>query len=283
MEPRARALLAEADLLIVLGSALDGMTTAHWSLPRPTRVLDVNLRPTGALAPDLSINADVASFTDAVLLRLSGRPPWADSPFRIRDDVRHDAIGDSRTQDAAMLVDAVERAWPSDNAIVCDMAVAGYWVGGYAATMHPRRLLYPVGWGTLGYGLPAALGVAAAGIPTLAVVGDGGVAMGIGELATLGQHHLPVTLLIVDDGGYGMLRFDQQQAGHAQRGVSLDGPDWESLAAAYRLPLRWAPDAESLRDALAEAAVSGQPRLIVQRTTLFPPRSTSPRWADPAR
>jgi acetolactate synthase-1/2/3 large subunit len=246
-------------------------------------VLDVNLRPTGAFAPDLSVEADVASFVDTVLLRLSGRPPWADSPFRIRDDVRHDALTDDRTRDAAALVDAVERAWPFDNAIVCDMAVAGYWVGGYSATQHPRRLLYPVGWGTLGYGLPAALGVAAAGVPTLAVVGDGGVAMAIGELATLRQHDLPVTLLVVDDGGYGMLRFDQRRAGHAERGVSLVSPEWEALAAAYRLPLHIAPDADSLRDALAASAVTGGPRLVVMPATLFPPRSTSPRWADPDR
>jgi acetolactate synthase-1/2/3 large subunit len=283
MEPRARALLSEADLLVVLGSALDGMTTANWSIPRPARLLDVNLRPSGALAPDVSVAADVAAFVGAVLLRISSREPWADSPFRIRDDVRHDALADDRTRTAVQLVDSVERAWPTDNAIVCDMAVAGYWVGGYAATMHPRRLLYPVGWGTLGYGLPAALGPAAAGVPTLAVVGDGGLAMAIGELATMAQQRLPVTLLVVDDGGYGMLRFDQQRARHAERGVSLHGPDWEALASAYHLPLRWAPDSDSLRDALAAAAVSGDPRLVVMPATLFPPRSTSPRWADTDR
>ncbi len=283
MEPRARALLADADLLVVLGSALDGMTTAHWSLPRPAAVIDVNLAPSGAFDPDLTIAADVAAFVDAVTLRLAGREPWADSPFRIRDAVRADAATDARTREAVAVVDAVERAWPDANAIVCDMAVAGYWVGGYAAVRRSRQLLYPVGWGTLGYGLPAAIGVAASGTPTLAVVGDGGLAMALGELATVRQLNLPVTLLVVDDGGYGMLRFDQQRGGHPERGVDLLGPRWEELAAAFALPID-RPDApDDLRDALARAAVSGDPRLIVYRATLFPPRSTSPRWADPDR
>jgi acetolactate synthase-1/2/3 large subunit len=181
------------------------------------------------------------------------------------------------------VVDAVERAWPDANAIVCDMAVAGYWVGGYAAVRRSRQMLYPVGWGTLGYGLPAAIGVAASGTPTLAVVGDGGLAMALGELATVRQLNLPITLLVVDDGGYGMLRFDQQRGGHPERGVDLLGPRWEELAAAFALPIDRPDNPDDLRDALARAAVSGDPRLIVYRATLFPPRSTSPRWADPDR
>ena len=280
MEPRASAVLAEADLLLVLGSALDGMTTAHWSLPRPARVIDVNVDPSGALDPDLTVASDVAAFVDAVALRLGAREPWADSPFRIRDAVRSAAAADPRTSEAAAFVDAIERTWPPGNPVVCDMAVAGYWVGGYAAVHGPRQLLYPVGWGTLGYGLPAALGVAATGTPALAVVGDGGLAMATGELATLAQESLPVTVLVVADGGYGMLRFDQQRGGHHERGVDLDAPDWAALGAAFGLPVDRPDTPDDLRDVLARSAVAGAPRLVVYAAALYPPRSTSPRWAD---
>ncbi len=280
MEPRASALLDEADLLLVLGSALDGMSTANWSLPRPQRVIDVNLRPSGAYAPDLTITADVAAFVDGIALRLGGREPWADSPFLIRDAVRSASAADPSTREATAFVDAIERAWPAGNAVVCDMAIAGYWVGGYAAVHGTRQLLYPVGWGTLGYGLPAAIGVAASGTPTLAVVGDGGLAMATGELATLSQEHLPVTVLVVSDSGYGMLRYDQQRAGLPERGVDLDAPDWRALGAAYRLPVDTPVDADDLANVIARSAVSGEPRLVVYSATLSPPRSTSPRWAD---
>ncbi|MEO8106363.1 MAG: thiamine pyrophosphate-binding protein [Actinomycetes bacterium] len=283
MEPRARALLADADLLLVLGSAMDGMCTANWSLPRPDRVIDVNLRPSGAYAPDLTITADAAAFVDRVALRLGGREPWADSPFLIRDAVRSAAVADHHTREAAAVVDAIERAWPPGSPMVCDMAIAGYWVGGYAAVHGARQLLYPVGWGTLGYGLPAAIGVAASGTPTLAVVGDGGLAMATGELATLAQEHLPVTILVVSDNGYGMLRYDQQRAGLAERGVDLDAPDWRALGAAFRIPVDTPADTDDLGNVLARSAVSGKPRLVVYSTTLSPPRSTSPRWGDPDR
>jgi acetolactate synthase-1/2/3 large subunit len=162
------------------------------------------------------------------------------------------------------------------------MAVAGYWVGGYATFEEPRRLQYPVGWGTLGYALPASVGAAAAGLgPVLVVCGDGGAAMAVGELATLMQERLPVTALVVDDGGYGMLRFDQQVAGDAERGVDLVGPDWVALGGAYGIVAEVAADTgEGLRAALERAAHAGEPRLVLLRAALHPPRTTSPRWSQ---
>ena len=283
MEPRARAVLADADLLLVLGSALDGMTTANWTVPRPRQVIDVNVEPSGNLDPDLTVTSDAAAFIDAITLRLPAREPWADSPFRIRDAVRAGDASDDRTREAVAVVDAIERAWPRENVIVCDMSIAGYWTGGYAAVHHPRRLLYPVGWGTLGYGLPAAIGPAASGTPTLAVVGDGGLAMATGELATISEHQLPVTVLVVDDGGYGMLRYDQTRHGDPHRGVALASPVWPSLAEAFDLPISTAATIDDLRDAVSWSATSGTPRILLYEAALFPPRSTSPRWADSER
>ena len=283
MEPRARALLGDADLLLVLGSALDGMTTANWSLPRPARVIDVNVASSGNLDPDAVVPADVSRFVDAVSLRLGRREPWADSPFRIGAAARADAVADGRTEAAVRFVEAIDAAWPPENAIVCDMSVGGYWIGGYGGRQHPRRLLYPVGWGTLGFGLPAAIGVAATGVPTLAVVGDGGLAMATGELATVAQEQLPLTVLVVDDSGYGMLRFDQTRHGDPHRGVDLVAPRWRALGEAFALPTSEVASTDDLRDAVSWSAASGSPRILALSAALFPPRSTSPRWADPER
>lgn len=279
-EPLARDVLAAADLLIGIGSAFDGPCTANWSLPRPARVADINLVPSGAYTPDVVVTAHVTDALDDLTIRLRGRAPWADSPFHVSDVVRRGNAADERTAEAVAIVDAVDLAWPRANAIVCDMAVAGYWVGGYAAVGHPRHLLYPIGWGTLGYGLPAGIGVAASGIPCLAVLGDGGFVMAMGELGTVAEQGLPLTMLVVDDSGYGMLRYDQRRAGHPERGVDLVVPHWRSVGEAYRIRVDEPNTPAELSDALAWSAASGEPRLIVYRASLFPPRSTSPRWAD---
>lgn len=158
----------------------------------------------------------------------------------------------------------------------------GYWTSSHAAHPRTRRLINPVGWGTLGFALPAAIGPASVGIPTLALCGDGGPMFALGELATYVQEELPVTLVIVDDGGYGMLRFDQQVFGHPERGVDLVTPDWAMLAASFGIPCTEVADADEFTLALAASAELSGPSMIVQRATFFPPKSTSPRWFEDA-
>lgn len=284
-EPEVGELMASADVLVALGSAFDGMTTRNWTQPMPERVLAVNLNPEHlelAYPAAVGIVGDVALTCDSLAVRLRQRQPWADSVFQIGPAVRARLGADPRTREAVDLLESVDASWPDDGPVLCDMAVAGYWVGGYAARAIPRRLQYPVGWGTLGYALPATVGAAHAGAgPVLAVCGDGGAAMGLGELATLAQERLAVTVLVVDDTGYGMLRFDQRAFGHPERGVDLAGPDWLALAAAFGIVAEEAAGAGApLRAALARAAAAGGPRLVLLRAALYPPRTTSPRWHE---
>jgi thiamine pyrophosphate-dependent acetolactate synthase large subunit-like protein len=88
------------------------------------------------------------------------------------------------------------------------------------------------------------------------------------------QERLPVTVLVVDDGGYGMLRYDQVRAGDAEVGVDLVTPDFVALAGAFGLPAATVALAE-----LAGALKQG-PRLVHVRARLTPPRTTSPRWHE---
>jgi thiamine pyrophosphate-dependent acetolactate synthase large subunit-like protein len=67
------------------------------------------------------------------------------------------------------------------------------------------------------------------------VSGDGGFLFACGELATAAQERLPLTALIVDDGGYGMLRYDQRRAGAEPYGVDLHTPDFVALARSFGL------------------------------------------------
>ena len=238
---------------------------------------------------DCLISADVAealaSLAEALDdLGVEPRQAWTDVAS-LRPAIIDRILADARTVDAMRMVEAIDNAWPADGAVVCDMAVAGYWYGGYSSQTRPRRLQYPVGWGTLGFALPAAIGPASVGIPTLAVCGDGGPMFALGELATYAQESLPITLLVVDDGGYGMLRFDQQVFGHPERGVDLLTPEWHALGSAFGIAVHTVGEVGELPAALAqahEANLRGEPRMIVWKERLFPPRTTSPRWSDPA-
>jgi thiamine pyrophosphate-dependent acetolactate synthase large subunit-like protein len=234
-EPEVAALIGGADVLLAVGGDLDGMNTRNWTMPRPPRLVTVDAAPTDhEWAPDAAVTGRIGEALRGLVEQLPRREPWG--PVDLRSRVLDRLRADPATAEAVALVEAVEAARTEETVLVCDMAVAGYWVGGYAAAPGPRRLAYPVGWGTLGFGLPAALGAAAAGHPVIAVCGDGGLVMALGELATLVQERLPVTVLVVDDGGYGMLRYDQVRAGDPEVGVDLVAPDFPALAAAFGLP-----------------------------------------------
>jgi acetolactate synthase-1/2/3 large subunit len=182
-----------------------------------------------------------------------------------------------------VFLDAVDRAVAgADATVVADMTIPAYWYGGYGRVGRPRGLQYPIGWGTLGYALPASIGAATAGEHTvLAICGDGGIMYAVGELAVLRQQSLPVTVLVVDDGGYGMLRYDQDHAGDERRGVDLVRPDFAALARSFDVPAVVVPSVgDGLEDALAAALATSGPSMVVLEVALTPPRTTSPRWHD---
>ena len=92
-----------------------------------------------------------------------------------------------------------------------------------------------------------------------------------------------MTVLVVDDGGYGMLRYDQRVFGHPERGVDLFTPDWAALAGAFGIGTEQVDHAGQVGGALArahEANLRGEPRLVVWPHRLFPPRTQSPRWFE---
>ena len=162
------------------------------------------------------------------------------------------------------------------------MCIPGYWIAGFHGFHHPRKLQYPMGWGTLGFAFPAALGASLAGTgPTVSISGDGGFLFACGELATMAQERLPFTAVIVDDGGYGMLRYDQELAGEATvRRRPARRPTsrrWPRASACARRPSR----ASTTRSARRSRGTSPTPApsvLVARAEALVPPPTTSPNW-----
>lgn len=266
-EPAAGALWDDADLVLCVGSDLDAMNTQGFRQPRPPRLVTVDLVEPVNYPPDVWVRADARAALDALAEALSPRDRWWAPPGG-RDHLAG--------QETALL-DALESALPADAVVVADMCKAGYWYGGYGRVPQPRGLAYPVGWGTLGFGFPAALGAALSGRPTVALVGDGGFLFACGDLATAAQERLPVTVVLVDDGGYGMLAYDFTKDGDEPVGCDLEPPDFVALAEAFRVPAERV-DVDGLADALVRHLATDGPALLVVPADLVPPPNTSPRW-----
>ena len=280
-ETEAEQLLAECEALLIFGSQLDGMNTKNWSIKFPKKILLVDANPKIALrnvSADLVLQTSDISSVITALKSLPARSNWADVS-EIATQARKRIAASDKGKAGMALVTAIEKSWPSENYIVCDMAISGYWTGVYLQAKRARQISYPVGWGTLGFGLPASLGPSSAGVATLVICGDGGIAFGLGELATVAQEQLPLTILLHDDGGYGMLRFDQQVMKHPERGVNLFNPDWQVLAQSFGIEFIQTNLAE-LSEVLAKRSVSSAPGIVLIQDPIHPPKSTSPRWSE---
>jgi len=282
--PEVGALWDEADAVVVVGSDLDGMTTQNWAMPRPPKLVAINLDPADAAknyGADVIIRAGAGDGTAALAELVPPRPGLAAQRDRLAA-LQAGAIARLRAEhpDELAFLDAFAAAVPDEAVVLADMCIPGYWLAGMHPVRRPRGLQYPMGWGTLGYAFPAALGAACGGVgPVVSVSGDGGFLFACGELATVAQERLPLTAVIVDDGGYGMLRFDQQRAATPTYGVDLATPDFAALAAAFGVE---AETVDGLGDefgaALARHVARPEPTVLVARAALEPPPTTSPRW-----
>jgi acetolactate synthase-1/2/3 large subunit len=280
-EPEVTELLTRADVAIVVGSDLDYMNTMGWRLPFPERRVAINLDAHDATknyAMDLVVEANVESL-GALVAGLERREAWAGDLAALGKTIRERLRASADTADAITFLESTEAALGDDAIVFADMCIPGYWLAGHYRAPGARSLHYPIGWGTLGFAFPAAVGAAVAprdGRRVSAFVGDGGMLFGIGELATVAQESLPLTTVVVDDGGYGMLRFGHEGVAN---GSDLSPVDFVGVARGFGI------EAEAVdgvgaeyQAALTRAADAAGPRLLHVRAALYPPVTTSPRW-----
>ncbi|MGK3206638.1 thiamine pyrophosphate-binding protein [Amycolatopsis sp. MEPSY49] len=280
--PEVGELWDEADVVLAIGTDFDGLMTQNWRMPKPRKLIAVNVDADDAAKnyqPDLTLVGDARGIVERLLPK--ERPGLDDITLRLAGIGRRvrQRIREEEPQ-AYDFLSTLDEVLPTDAVLVSDMCVAGYWVGGFHRVRAPRKLAYPMGWGTLGYGFPASLGAAAAGLGrAICITGDGGFLYGCGDLATLAQEQLPVTVVLVDDGGYGMLRYDQDRSGLARRGVDWDSPDFVGLARSFGVHAdRVSGFGRAFRRLLGEFVESEEPNVLVVKARLKPPLNTSPRW-----
>ncbi|MGW4519716.1 thiamine pyrophosphate-binding protein [Amycolatopsis sp. NPDC004378] len=280
--PEVGELWDEADVVLAVGTDFDGLMTQNWAMPKPPTLIAVNVDAEDAAKnyrPDLTLVGDARAIVERLLPK--ERPGLHDTATRLAAIGRkvRQRIREEEPQ-ALDFLSTLDEVLPRDAVLVSDMCVAGYWVGGFHRVRAPRKLAYPMGWGTLGYGFPASLGAAAAGTGrAICITGDGGFLYGCGDLATLAQEQLPVTVVLVDDGGYGMLRYDQDREGLPHRGVDWDSPDFVGLARSFGVHAdRVSGFGRAFRRLLGEFVESDEPNVLVVRARLKPPLNTSPRW-----
>ena len=260
-----KELVEGADVVLAVGTELGAETTAQYGLTFSGTLIHVDAAAEriGATYPAVGIVGDAKTALAGLLARAERK--HRDGPARAMHVHERIAAGlDDQDRDLEWdLLATIRTAVPAHGITAWDMTILAYWAGAHFPVLNPRTFLYPLGSGTLGYAWPAALGAAvgAPRTPCLAVVGDGGFLYGLQELATARQYGLDAVVLVVDDGGYGILREYQRDSFGETTAVDLVEPDYAAMAEAFGVPAeRTTP--EDLRGALERAFARRGPGLV---------------------
>ena len=262
-----QALLADSDVVLAVGTEL-GETDA-WNDGRPLRLgtslvrIDIDPQQIERMsAPCIGIVSDARLALDGLFaslqgkaratVRASGSDRSAATLRSLRPDWRTDAPGH------APILDALAAAIPGDAVVVADSAQINYTGAQTFPSMRPRSWLTSMtGFGTLGYGLPAAIGakIAVGSRPVICITGDGGLLFTLSELAAAVEERLSLPIVIWNNAGYAEIGAYMDQAGIDRCGVDLHTPDFVTVAAGFGcrgVKVRAIPAlAQGIRDAFA--------------------------------
>jgi thiamine pyrophosphate-dependent acetolactate synthase large subunit-like protein len=261
-----RGLVEESDVVLVVGSGLSPAELWLGPLPLADKVVRSDIDAAQAMMgvrPAVAVVGDAAAALAGLLGRLGEGAGDGERAARWR--ARH--LEEARGLGArwAWIFDGIAAALGRDGIVAGDSAMVCY-RGAVAAlpAYHPAAFLYPTGYGTLGYGLPAAIG-AKVGRPearVVALLGDGGIMFTIAELAAAAQLRLPLPVVVVDNAGYGEIRNEMAERGDPVHAVDLDSLDFAALGRVLGCEGGVVDDRDGLADALEQAFEADRPTVL---------------------
>ncbi len=272
--------IQQSDLIVGLGLRFDDRVTGNLAgFARGARLIHIDLDASeiGKNVPAaVAIVGDVRGVLGSLLPLVASRHcnAWRQEIagfVRLRDEGFRAGLAPQG------ILDSIADATDGECTIVSDVGQHQMWVAKLFRYQHPNSHITSGGLGTMGFAVPAAMGVALArpGLPVWAISGDGGFQMNMQEIATMVQEGIPVKMAVFNNGYLGMVR-QWQQFFHGRRysATPIWSPDYVKLAEAYGIPGYRVESLDSLASSVTAAAAEPGPVLvefmIEQEANVFP-------------
>ena len=277
----ANMALHENDLLLVFGARLDDRVTGDPSRFAPnSKIVHFEIDPAQldrVRQCELPIVGDLAQTIPAFSRKIRGAqlPDWSGWRAVACGEDRAELDPRGLSQPTIRFLDELFGRAPKNSVILADVGQHQMWAAQRYCSDSPRGFITSGGLGSMGFALPAAVGVQLSkpDDTVICVSGDGGFQMNIQELATVRRLNLPIKMVIIDNKYLGMVRQWQQlfyQRNYAETDLS-DNPDFVEISKAYRINavrinedvMREYPVTQETADALEKFLRSPEPELLV--------------------
>jgi acetolactate synthase I/II/III large subunit len=274
----------EADLILAVGARFDDRVTGKLSEFAPrAKFVHIDIDP-AEISKNVPAHIPIVGDAKNVLTRLVAEyrslgpdqqrlAGWWEriDGWRTQYPLRYEDTTDAEIK-PQFLVEALYEATGGGNCVLSsDVGQHQMWAAQYFHFSHPRRWINSGGLGTMGFGLPAAMGAAVArpDLPSVLLTGDGSFQMNVQELATCRTHDIPVKTVIMNNGYLGMVR-QWQELFWERRYSNVDmgsWPDWVKLADAFGATGMRLTDKRTLVHDLREALATPGPVVVDVRVT----------------
>ena len=266
-----------ADLIIAAGMRFDDRVTGNLKKYAPqARVIHIDIDRAEIdknVRADIGINGDAREVLNAMLphIREKKREEWI-REFRILDRTENEKVIKPETEPGkgelkmGEVVKVISELAGRDTVVVTDVGQHQMAVARYYRFTDSNTLVTSGGMGTMGFGLPAAMGAATGTTdrPVIAFIGDGGFQMTVQELGTIMQYRIPVKIVLLNNSFLGMVRQWQEMFFNSRyASTEMVNPDFVTLASAYGIPARKINRREEVKEATAEMLASEGPFILV--------------------
>ena len=236
----ANTVLNNCDLLISFGAAFSDRSTCKRSdFCANKKIVSINLN---LISEDfeLQIKADVKDFIQQYLQKCSDYKTdknWLNKVNAIKEEFSVDDNSSNCLHSSYVLATLSEYTRSYEPIVVTDVGQHQMLTAQFYNFNKPRKFITSGGLGTMGFGLPAAIGAHIANPKNLVlnITGDGSFQMNLQELATCREHNIPVKIIIMNNGYLGMVRQMQEKIYNNRYQVEMTNPDFVKIAEAYDL------------------------------------------------
>ena len=242
----ANKLLNSSDLVIAMGTRLGDRSVANAKgLEEANKIVHIDIDPAEIgknIQPYIPVVGDIKDVTLRLIQIMGGYKAdkaWKDEADAWREADRYTPSGeDTGTVNPRYFLRRLSDKTGSQAYITTEVGQNQIWCANNFRIDHPERFITSGGFGTMGYGLPAAIGASRAQdmLPVIAVMGDGSFQMDLPELGTMVQYHIPVKMVLFKNDRLGMvheLQYTAYKSNYQMVNIGGGNPDFEKLAEAY--------------------------------------------------